>query len=51
MGRGRRGQQKMKCLDGIINSMDVNLRELWETVMDREVWHDAVHGGKELNMT
>ena len=51
MGRGRRGQQKMKCLDGIIDSMDVNLRELWETVMDREVWHDAVHGGKELNMT
>ena len=51
MGRGRRGQQKMRCLDGIIDSMDVNLRKLWETEMDREAWHDAVHGGKELNMT
>ena len=50
-GKRRRGRQRMRWLDSMTNSMNMNLSKLWDVVKDREAWYTAVHGFTELEMT
>ena len=50
-GRRRRGQQRVRRLDGITDSMNMSLSKLWEMVKDREAWHASVHGVTKVDMT
>ena len=50
-GKGRRGQQRKRCLDGIFNSLDMTLSKFWDIVKDREAWRASAHGVRESEMT